>query len=299
MMTTESMTEVPAWINAQGRATTTEASATGRTHWVRRAAGFTATSLLCGVSALAQQPAAPAAPAPPLGPSFMLRTPSNDAARSAMRDRVRDATRNIQIVTSNGMRSDSRIAPPGIWWKNTDLAQKIGLTAEQQRHMDEVFQNSRIQLIDLKANLEKQEVTLEPMLDTNPLDSKRVLAQIGHVADARAELEKGNAAMLLGIRGLLTPEQWTKLQADEKTRHHFTFGSMQMPGSFSLEMPDMAMLNGDLAGLSSQLEVLNEVDVDAITADAMKKAQESLDQAQRTMRERNADQEHSSKGTRP
>src|SRR5258708_23575878 len=77
-----------------------------------------------------------------------------------------------------------------------------------------IFQQSRIQLIDLKANVEKQEVILEPMLDANPPDTNKVLAQIDHVAQARAELEKANAKMLLGIRGVLTADQWTKLQAD-------------------------------------------------------------------------------------
>jgi hypothetical protein len=34
------------------------------------------------------------------------------------------------------------------------------------------------------------------------------------VAQARAELEKANARMLLGIRRVLTPDQWKKLQAE-------------------------------------------------------------------------------------
>jgi hypothetical protein len=38
------------------------------------------------------------------------------------------------------------------------------------------------------------------------------MAQIDKVADARADLEKANAKMLLGIRGVLTPDQWTKLR---------------------------------------------------------------------------------------
>ena len=35
-------------------------------------------------------------------------------------------------------------------------------------------------------------------------------------AKRRAELEKANAKMLLGIRGVLTPDQWTKLQSQER-----------------------------------------------------------------------------------
>jgi Spy/CpxP family protein refolding chaperone len=106
------------------------------------------------------------------------------------------------------------MGPMGMWWKNPDIAQKISLTADQQKRMDDIFQQNRLQLIDLKANLEKQEVMLEPMLDANPPDTNKVLAQIDRVAQARAELEKANAKMLLGIRGVLTADQWTKLQAE-------------------------------------------------------------------------------------
>ena len=89
-----------------------------------------------------------------------------------------------------GMHPGSRIVPPGEWWKNPEVIQKLTLTEDQQKKMDGIFQQSRLQLIDLKANLEKQEVLLEPMLNANPPDSAKALAQIGKVADARAELRK-------------------------------------------------------------------------------------------------------------
>jgi Spy/CpxP family protein refolding chaperone len=126
--------------------------------------------------------------------------------------------RDVHVMTNEGpdMPPRLRMGPPGMWWKNPDIAQKLSLTADQQKRMDDIFQQSRIQLIDLKANVEKQEVLLEPMLDANPPDTNKVLAQIDRVAQARADLEKANAKMLLGIRGVLTADQWTKLQADRR-----------------------------------------------------------------------------------
>jgi Spy/CpxP family protein refolding chaperone len=111
-----------------------------------------------------------------------------------------------------------RIAPPGMWWKNPSLIQKLTLTADQQKRMDDIFQQSRLKLIDLKADVEKQDVVLEPMLDANPPDTAKVVAQINHVAQSRAALEEAVARMLLGIRTVLTPDQWTKLQAEEHAR---------------------------------------------------------------------------------
>ena len=115
-----------------------------------------------------------------------------------------------------GMRSGFRIGPPGMWWHNPDLIQKLTLTPDQQKRMDDILQQSRLQLVDLRANVEKQELLMEPMLAANPPDTNKVLAQIDHTAQARAELEKALAKMLLSIRTVLTPDQWTKLQAEER-----------------------------------------------------------------------------------
>jgi Spy/CpxP family protein refolding chaperone len=87
----------------------------------------------------------------------------------------------------------------------------LSLTPDQQKKMDEVFQQSRVKLIDLKATLDKEEAILEPLMKAERLDEPRVALQIDKVADARAELEKANARMLLGIRQLLTPDQWATL----------------------------------------------------------------------------------------
>lgn len=130
----------------------------------------------------------------------------------------------------SGMRPELRIAPPGMWWKNPDIVQKISLSADQQKRMDDIFQQSRLQLIDLKANVEKQEVMLEPMLSANPPDTNKVLGQIDHVASARAELEKANARMLLGIRGVLSADQWTKLQVEQRENRRFMLHFQPGPG---------------------------------------------------------------------
>jgi Spy/CpxP family protein refolding chaperone len=157
--------------------------------------------LLSGSLALAQQPEG--GPPPP-----SARMSPRHAPRSMDRDR------------GDGMRPDFRIAPPGMWWKKPDLVQKLTLTADQQKRMDDIFQKSRLDLIDLKAALERQEVLLQPMLAENPPDTNKVLAQIDKVAQARADLEKSNARMLLGIRGILSPDQWTKLQTEDRDNRH-------------------------------------------------------------------------------
>ncbi|HMD50863.1 MAG TPA: Spy/CpxP family protein refolding chaperone [Bryobacteraceae bacterium] len=109
--------------------------------------------------------------------------------------------------------------PPGRWWMDPTLVQKLGLTADQQKRIDALFQQNRLKLIDLSAGLQKEEAILEPLVEADRPDEAQVLAQIDRVAQARAELEKANARMLLGFRGVLTQEQWKKLQAEDPPRH--------------------------------------------------------------------------------
>jgi len=102
---------------------------------------------------------------------------------------------------------------PGRWWRNAQTAERLGLSADQQKRMDGIFDQNRPNLIDLAAALDKEEAALEPLVDADPPDTARIRAQIDRVAQARAELEKANANMLLGLRVVLSQAQWRNLQA--------------------------------------------------------------------------------------
>ena len=104
--------------------------------------------------------------------------------------------------------------PGGKWWTRPEMAQKLGLTADQMKKMDDIFQQFRLKLIDLNASAQKEEAIMEPLVGAEQPDATKIVAQIDKLAQARAELEKANARMLFGIRRLLTPEQWNKLKAD-------------------------------------------------------------------------------------
>jgi Spy/CpxP family protein refolding chaperone len=108
----------------------------------------------------------------------------------------------------------------GRWWDNPHMALALSLTDDQKKKMDDIFQQHRLNLIDLHAALEKQEVLMQPMIEADQPDEAQTLAQIDKVAQARAELEKANARFLLAIRGKLTTDQWKQLQADRAARPH-------------------------------------------------------------------------------
>jgi Spy/CpxP family protein refolding chaperone len=148
-------------------------------------ASLTLAIVFCGL-AIAQEP-----PARPEGPTIIA-GPSEEGRMVIVR-----APRALGTIK---------------WWKDSDLMQKIGVTDEQIRKIEKIFQDHRLDLIDLHAALEKQEAILEPLVEADQPDEAQVVAQIDKVAQARANLEKGNAQMLLAIRRVLTVDQWKKLR---------------------------------------------------------------------------------------
>jgi Spy/CpxP family protein refolding chaperone len=95
------------------------------------------------------------------------------------------------------------------------MVKKLDMTADQVRKMDDIFQQMRIKLIDLNGNLRKEEAVLDPLMQADSPDDGKVLPQIDRVANARAELEKANARLLLSLRHVLTADQWKKLQSED------------------------------------------------------------------------------------
>ena len=163
----------------------------------------------------APAPAPAAAPAPP-GPEPHGWGPPQqawymDGPQMAQRDR---GGRGMDRWDRGG-----GLLPLGMWWKDPRIVSWLGLTAEQQKRVGDMFLQSRLQLIHLHATLQEQQLLLEPMLDATPFDETKAVAQIDKIADTRAELEKTNAKMLLDFRGVLTAEQWTRLRDRRFTMH--------------------------------------------------------------------------------
>ncbi len=98
------------------------------------------------------------------------------------------------------------------------MVQRLGLTKDQQRKLEDVFQQNRVKLIDLTASLEREQAILDPLLGADHPQESNVLAQFDRVAQARLELEKANARMLWGFRNILSSDQWRELQADDPGR---------------------------------------------------------------------------------
>ena len=101
--------------------------------------------------------------------------------------------------------------PDGKWWKRPRLAQEIGLTPDQQQQIEKIFVRSRTKLIDLRADLEKKQLGLQELMEDRGADRRDVEKKIESVENARAELQKARALMILDMKQVLKPEQWERL----------------------------------------------------------------------------------------
>ncbi len=110
--------------------------------------------------------------------------------------------------------------PGGKWWDRAEIVKRLDITPEQQKKMDDAFQQSRLRLIDLHAALEKEEVVMEGLMKGPQLDDAKILPAVDRIAQARAELEKADARLQLALRHVLTPEQWQKLNSDQPHPRH-------------------------------------------------------------------------------
>jgi Spy/CpxP family protein refolding chaperone len=114
--------------------------------------------------------------------------------------------------TVSTMHGGLQVGPPGRWWDDKKFSESIGIQKEQRARMDAIVDANRGTLATLYRSLRKEEDALGPLVSAEQPDENRILAQIDRVAQARAELEKANARMLLGIRRELTLDQWHKLE---------------------------------------------------------------------------------------
>ena len=120
-------------------------------------------------------------------------------------------------------------APLGKWWKNSDVVKELQLTDPQIKQIEQTFLDYRLKLIDLHADVERQETKLQPLIEADRPDEQQVSTQIDAVLGARAKLEKTNTMMMLAIRKALSVEQWKKLQAIQEKREGMLFRHFEGP----------------------------------------------------------------------
>lgn len=108
--------------------------------------------------------------------------------------------------------------PPGKWWKNPGIAQRLALQPDQQARLDTIFRDSANDLIDQRAEIEKLTIALRAELDQAALDRDQLRRLSSALSQARGRLFERELMMLVDMRGVLTEAQWGQLRAQIERR---------------------------------------------------------------------------------
>lgn len=106
----------------------------------------------------------------------------------------------------------------GKWWKNSEIARELGLTEQQISQIEATFYDQRLKLIDLNADVQRNEARLQPLMEADAVDEAKISAHLDQLLAARSRLEKANMMMMISIRKVLSVEQWRKLEGIRERR---------------------------------------------------------------------------------
>ena len=120
--------------------------------------------------------------------------------------------------------------PPGKWWRKQEVVNQLALTKEQQSRLDEIFNATATQLVDLKAEVEKRTIELRNDLDRPQVTRQEVQKDAARLSDARAKLFEREILMLVDMRGVLSEDQWSKIREfmEDRQQHGGRQGGRKM-----------------------------------------------------------------------
>jgi hypothetical protein len=97
------------------------------------------------------------------------------------------------------------------WWMSDEYKRELGLTTDQSRRVEEVFQTALPTLRTQKKALDDAEQEFQQVMQRGNYSS--VMEKVDHLEAARANLNRTRTMMLVNMRKLLTTDQWIKLDA--------------------------------------------------------------------------------------
>jgi Spy/CpxP family protein refolding chaperone len=103
--------------------------------------------------------------------------------------------------------------PPGKWWRRPEIVQILNLAEEQQEKLETIFRVSSADLIDLRGEVEKSNITLRGDLDQAQLDRAAIRRDAQKLSDARGRLFERELMMLADMRAVLNDSQWNRMRS--------------------------------------------------------------------------------------
>jgi Spy/CpxP family protein refolding chaperone len=151
--------------------------------------------------------------------------PHRDALTDAVDNALNDGAETPYTSEAHGPQDPnlpaSQLPPPQDkdknrpykWWLSEDGKKEFGISEQQSRDLEALFQQMLPTLKANKAELDKQEKSLDRLLSDGGSTETVVAQAIDRAEAARSALSRTRTLMLYRMYRLLTPEQRAKVQA--------------------------------------------------------------------------------------
>ena len=112
----------------------------------------------------------------------------------------------------------SQDMPAGKWWHMPLVVKKLNLAEPQIAQLDEAFYKSRLNLIRLKSDLEREQFELETLIENKSLNENAALEQYKKLEQARVKLGIERFRFVLSIRKIVGYQRFQELMAFKRLR---------------------------------------------------------------------------------
>lgn len=113
----------------------------------------------------------------------------------------------------HGGEKDGLKMPHGKWWRLPAIQEELKVTPDEQKNLDKLYTESRRNMIDLKASIEKEKLDLAQIMDSENFDKNACLKKFQSLQAAKAKLAAERFSFIIEIRELFGQERYLTLSS--------------------------------------------------------------------------------------
>ncbi|UCF91300.1 MAG: periplasmic heavy metal sensor [Desulfobacterales bacterium] len=102
--------------------------------------------------------------------------------------------------------------PSEKWWYNPQIARNLNLTNQEIRRLDQLFDASRRDLMQLKIAVEREQGALDKLLNRKKVNDAEVQQQFRRLEQARTRLADERLRFVVEVRRIIGADRFQQLK---------------------------------------------------------------------------------------
>ena len=104
------------------------------------------------------------------------------------------------------------VIPHGKWWTVPDVVKDLNLTAEEQKQLDDLYVESRRNMVDLQTNLKKERIEMEQLFNAETFNEAECMDRFKRLQNARNHKSVERFSFIVNVRKLLGKDRFWRLK---------------------------------------------------------------------------------------